>query len=87
MPVVLVVWAFRVEMVPVAGLGGVFRAAAVLGGLLGAAAALSWVLGAAAALDRVLGSAAVLGGRHGAAAPVFEGPATQNIPSCGLLIC
>ena len=77
MPVVLVVWEFRVGMVPVAVLGGVFGAAAVLGGVLGAAAALSGVLGAAA----------VLGGRLGAAAAVFEGPATQDIASCGLLIC
>ena len=50
MPVVLVVWAFRVGMVPVAVLGGVFGAAAALGGVLEAAAVLGGRLGAAAAV-------------------------------------
>ena len=73
----LVVCAFRVGMVLVT----------VLGGVLGAAAARGGVLGAAAALGGMLGPAAVLGGRLEAVAAVFMGPATQDIATCGLLIC
>ena len=54
---------------------------------VGMVAVLGGVFGAAAALGGVFGAAAVLSGRLRAAAVVFEGPATQDIATCGLLKC